>query len=92
MIKANIAEAKNTFSALIRKVKRGETVLIMDRNEPVAQIVPLSKQFSPKLLELASKGIIKLPTSTEPYLGPVVDLGERGSLLEAVLAEREEGW
>ena len=39
---ANIAEIKNRLSYYLERVKRGETVLVMDRKTPVARIVPLS--------------------------------------------------
>jgi prevent-host-death family protein len=36
-----IAELKSRLSAYLRRVKRGETVTVMDRDTPVAQLVPL---------------------------------------------------
>ena len=41
MTQATISELKNSLSAYIRKVKLGESVLIMDRKTPVARLVPL---------------------------------------------------
>ena len=40
MRRANVREAKNSFSALLREVRRGETVLVTHRGKPVAQIKP----------------------------------------------------
>lgn len=42
MEKTNIAELKNRLSYYLRRVKRGETVLVMERKNPVARIVPVS--------------------------------------------------
>ena len=43
MIRTTISEVKNRLSAYLRRVKRGETVLIMDRKTPVAWLVPVSQ-------------------------------------------------
>jgi prevent-host-death family protein len=40
MKKANIADLKNRLSYYLSRVKRGETVLVMERATPVARIVP----------------------------------------------------
>ena len=42
MVTASISEAKAKLSALLERVKAGETVTITDRGVPVAQIVPLN--------------------------------------------------
>ena len=42
MVTATISEVRNGLSAYLRRVKAGETVLILDRKTPVARIVPLS--------------------------------------------------
>jgi prevent-host-death family protein len=41
MEKANVAELKNRLSHYLSRVKRGETVLVTERNTPVARIVPI---------------------------------------------------
>jgi prevent-host-death family protein len=40
--KTNIAELKNRLSYYLGRVKKGETVLVMERNSPVARIVPIA--------------------------------------------------
>ena len=39
---ATISQVRNGLSAYLRRVRAGETVLIMDRKTPVARIVPLT--------------------------------------------------
>jgi prevent-host-death family protein len=39
----NIYEAKTRLSELIEKASRGEKVILMNRGEPVAMIVPLQR-------------------------------------------------
>ncbi len=60
---ANIAELKNHLSNYLADVKRGEEVLISDRNKPIAKIVPLQNtgDFSAEELALAAAGILRLP-------------------------------
>ena len=41
MHRTSITEAKNNLSALIDRVRRGESVLICDRNRPVARLQPI---------------------------------------------------
>ncbi len=37
----NIAELKNTLSAELRRVRKGESLLVRDRNEVIARIEPV---------------------------------------------------
>ena len=41
MIRATISELRNGLSAYLRRVRRGESVVIMDRTVPVARLVPV---------------------------------------------------
>ena len=38
MIRVNVHDAKTRFSSLLEAVKQGETVLICNRNKPVAEM------------------------------------------------------
>src|SRR5262249_10718827 len=40
MKKSTITQAKNQLSALIDRVRHGETIVITDRGRPVARLVP----------------------------------------------------
>jgi prevent-host-death family protein len=42
MKRTSITEAKNRLSALIDRVRHGETVIIEDRGLPVAQLAPVT--------------------------------------------------
>ena len=41
MKRANISQLKNKLSAFVAEARAGETVLILDRQTPVARLVPL---------------------------------------------------
>ena len=43
MIRANISELRNGLSAYLRRVRRGETVLILDRSVPIARLTPVEE-------------------------------------------------
>jgi prevent-host-death family protein len=60
---ASITEAKNNLSKLIKRVRQGESILILDRNVPVARLEPLPpgsrEADEARLLELERQGVIK---------------------------------
>lgn len=41
MLQVKISELKNSLSACLRKVKSGESILVLDGNTPVARLVPV---------------------------------------------------
>jgi prevent-host-death family protein len=91
---ATISETKNRLSELLARVKQGETVLILDRDKPVARIVPIEatdRTDDKRLADLERRGIIrraaKPPRRTLP---PPIDWPEGDSVLEALLRDRDE--
>ena len=44
MIRVTISEIKDRMSANLRRVKSGETVIVMERKTPIARIVPISSE------------------------------------------------
>jgi antitoxin (DNA-binding transcriptional repressor) of toxin-antitoxin stability system len=46
MKKVGIAELKSKLSEHLREVRRGETIAVLDRDTPVAQIVPLREEIT----------------------------------------------
>ena len=43
MLKINIHEAKTYLSRYLRRVKDGETILLCERNVPIAELSPLTE-------------------------------------------------
>jgi prevent-host-death family protein len=95
--RATISETKNNLSALIRRVKNGETILILDRDTPVARLVPIPADEGSdeeRLARLEKAGIIRRGTGEYPeriLRRKPVKLPPGVSLLDALLKEREEG-
>jgi antitoxin (DNA-binding transcriptional repressor) of toxin-antitoxin stability system len=99
MITANISKTKNELSRYLDAVRGGETVLILDRNRPIAQIQPLTAKVgagSARLDELEAGGLISRPKgSTASWLrklkAPASESGEVVGSVEALLEERDSG-
>ena len=94
---ASITEVKNQLSALLDKVRSGETIVITDRDRPVARLEPvgIDDQMDPegRLAHLERSGIIRRASIKPPKAilhkrPPETSAGE--SILSALLAERDE--
>lgn len=92
----SISGAKNRLSALIKRVQRGDSIVITDRGVPVARLVPV--QLGPgvpdRMVALAQQGLARLPTQVpdadwldqprpRPTPGP--------SVVDLLLEERSTG-
>ena len=91
MKQARVSDLKNQLSRYLDYVRHGETVLVLDRKIPVAELRPVSQEAAPgKLGALERKGIIcrgntRLPNKFfKQALG-----GRRAGVLKALLDERE---
>ena len=63
MTKVGTAELKNRLSHYLRQVRQGETVVVMDRNEPVARLEPIAKSGGAQsehevMLQMVREGLI----------------------------------
>jgi prevent-host-death family protein len=99
MKKAKIAELKNNLSRYLDHVRGGGTVLVLDRNQPVARIVPLgapgkgAAASEHPLSRLERHGLIRRGTGGLPaWLGKRRPPRLRGSVLRDLLQERRSGW
>lgn len=70
MRSVNIGTLKNQLSAYLQLVRKGEEVVVRDRDTPVARIVPFKPNaesgFTEEERHLASIGVLRLPESAEP--------------------------
>lgn len=96
--KATISIAKNNLSRLIDSVKRGETVLILDRNTPVARLEPVNRDpgMGDSLVsDLVTRGVIapaRRPLDAAAFAKRDMPSPVAGaSALRALLEEREAG-
>ena len=94
---ATITEVKNGLSAIIDRVKAGESIVVTDRGIPVAVIEPVTEHvdLDDRLARLERAGIIKRGTGKVPLElirtpGPTPKDGI--SVVDALLEERRSGW
>jgi prevent-host-death family protein len=99
MKKAGIAALKNNLSRYLDQVSSGESILVMDRNRPVAQIVPLPSNGrglvadEDRLARLERKGLIRRgSTGSLKWLAKRRPVKLKGSVLRDLLDERGSGW
>jgi prevent-host-death family protein len=99
MKKAGIAALKNNLSQYLDRVKGGESIMVMDRNRPVAQLVPLPRKANGKVVEedrlarLERKGLIRRgSTGSLKWLVKRRPVKLKGSVLQDLLDERRSGW
>lgn len=57
MVRVGIREVKNHFSKYLRRVKQGETLLITERNIPVAKLIRIKDDDKSTVLPLLEQGI-----------------------------------
>jgi antitoxin (DNA-binding transcriptional repressor) of toxin-antitoxin stability system len=95
MKNARISELRDGLSEYLARVRKGETVIVYDRDTPIARIEPIppSDENLPEWVRDAERrGILSPPKTTEPIeLGPPIKIDPKFSILEALLEERRTG-
>lgn len=93
-----MTEAKNNLSKLLKKVRHGQSILILDRNVPVARLEPLAsgspESDEAKLLKLERRGLLKRGADRLPkdfWRRPRPKTTDGSSVVQALLDERAEG-
>ena len=97
MIKANVSTLKNSLSRYLQKVRQGETIEVVDRDLPIARIVPIGgaslQQTDEWVAQLERLGLIRRGNMkgcpgilTRPSPG-----NPSAKVLDALLDERREG-
>jgi antitoxin (DNA-binding transcriptional repressor) of toxin-antitoxin stability system len=96
MKKVGIAELKNRLSYYLGFVRRGQSVLVYDRDRPIARIEPVRASDALDkedwTSELQQTGILRPPAARlgKDWLRRRPEA--KADVVAAVLAERESGW
>ena len=93
MEKATISQLKNRLSAYLKKVRAGGTILILDRDEPIARIERVQAGARPddRVARLEKAGLVRRarrPLRLETLRADPPT--SQRSVLEALLEERRE--
>ncbi len=90
MIRVNVYEAKTNLSKYLKRLEKGEIIILCRRNEPVAEIRPISKQPDEQRPVGVHKGDFAIPPSFFEPLPKEVETGFYGqSMIHA--AEKNTG-
>ena len=96
---AKIGELRDGLSRYIDEVREGSEILVLDRDRPVARIVPAGGAHpapggdAERLLDLERRGLLRRGKGRYPAVlkrGQPVKVS--GSVLADLRAERESGW
>ena len=83
MREAGILEARNSFSALIERVEKGEEITITRHGKAIARIVPISPRHDVEKARAAVAAIRELRRDVKPdpdglTVRDYVEMGRRG--------------
>jgi prevent-host-death family protein len=94
-----VTEAKNRLSALLDRVRHGETVLIEDRGVAVAQLAPVPRSDrrvdADRIVRLERAGVLQPARSSKAapgLLSPPPRPKRSQPLSRLVIDDRKSGW
>jgi antitoxin (DNA-binding transcriptional repressor) of toxin-antitoxin stability system len=95
MKRVRISELKNRLSYYLRFVRRGQSVLVYDRDRAIARIDPVRAPGAVEpgdwTAELERAGILRPPTAALPSDWLQRRVPTQGDVVGALLEERESG-
>jgi antitoxin (DNA-binding transcriptional repressor) of toxin-antitoxin stability system len=95
---AKIGELRDGLSRYIDEVREGTEILVLDRDRPVARIVPAGGASpapggdAKRLLDLERRGLLRRGKGRYPAVLKGQPVKVRGSVLADLRSERESGW
>jgi antitoxin (DNA-binding transcriptional repressor) of toxin-antitoxin stability system len=94
--KVTISQLKNSLSAYLKKVRAGQTLLILDRDEPIAVLERVNRDSladDDRLARLEQAGLIRRPKHARPrdVMQGYTPIETQASVVDAVIEERREG-
>ena len=91
MKSATITEVKNQLSAIIDRVRAGETVIVTDRGQPVATIEPVRADADDEARLVRSSGAASFDRLRSRHPAPGTLPEVRASAVDALIEERRSG-
>lgn len=92
MLAVGVRELKNRLSEYLRRVRQGETVLVTDRGNVIAQLAPPGSvsapdNLPPGLADLAKRGLASLGGPNDASRYPIMPRRLRGITVRELLDE-----
>lgn len=96
MRKVGVRELKNRLSEYLRHARAGETVLVTDRGEVVAELAPPGRSAAdpslpPRITDLAMRGLLTLGSPSAARVYPRLSRVLRHSTSAELLEQEREG-
>ena len=88
MKRLGLRQANQDFARLVRAVRAGEEVVLLDRGRPIARVLPVVEPVS-IVKRLEARGLLS-PCRQAGSLPPFRPVRIRAGLSRAVLEEREQ--
>lgn len=74
MSEAKISEFKSHLSAFVARARSGETIVILDRSTPVAQLGPLTEPRGALIVREGRGPVPPAPSRRRPRLSEAIDV------------------
>ena len=95
MKNARISELRDGLSEYLARVRKGETIIVFDRDTPIARnepIAPADETLPEWVREAERRGVLTPPkVRGHAPLPPPISIDPKFSVLEALLEERRSG-
>ena len=88
-VTVGIRELKARLSSYVRQVKSGASVIITDRGEPVARLVPMGRALEDRMEDLVEAGLITWSGRTLSPIAPVARTQGQQTVADLLLEDRE---
>ncbi|MEW6752013.1 MAG: type II toxin-antitoxin system prevent-host-death family antitoxin [Candidatus Latescibacterota bacterium] len=85
----SIRELKSRLSHYLRLTKAGQSVLIMERGQPIGRIVPVQRPVAERLAALTASGLAQWSGAPLPPPRPVARVGGGRSVADLLVEDRE---
>jgi prevent-host-death family protein len=88
-VTVGIRELKARLSSYVRQAKSGASVIITDRGEPVARLVPMGRSLEDRMEDLVEAGLVAWSGKNLARIAPVARTHGRQSVADLLLGDRE---
>jgi prevent-host-death family protein len=91
MVELNVGvrELKSRLSEYLRRAQAGQSVLVTDRGQPVARIVPVGQPLDVRLQMMAQAGLLQWSGKKLEPMPPVARTRGERSVAELLVEDRE---